>query len=54
MDSVGIGEAPDAESLRDVGSDIRTYRQEAGLTIPHLGVQLGLGTIRPLDGVVKM
>lgn len=51
MDSVGIGEAPDAEKFGDVGSDTLGHiAKEAGLTIPHLE-QLGLGTIRPLDGV---
>lgn len=51
MDSVGIGEAPDAEKFGDVDSDTLGHiAKEAGLTIPHLE-QLGLGTIRPLDGV---
>ncbi|HGF7666194.1 TPA: phosphopentomutase [Enterococcus faecium] len=51
MDSVGIGEAPDAEKFGDVGSDTLGHiAKEAGLNIPHLE-QLGLGTIRPLEGV---
>ena len=51
MDSVGIGEAPDAAQFTDVGSDTLGHIAEtAGLTIPHLE-QLGLGTIRPLEGV---
>lgn len=51
MDSVGIGEAPDAAQFKDVGSDTLGHIAEtAGLTIPHLE-QLGLGTIRPLAGV---
>ena len=51
MDSVGIGEAPDAARFNDVGSDTLGHIAEtAGLTIPHLE-QLGLGTIRPLAGV---
>ncbi|MEB8416571.1 phosphopentomutase [Enterococcus casseliflavus] len=51
MDSVGIGEAPDAAAFGDVGSDTLGHiAKEAGLTIPHLE-QLGLGTIRPLEGV---
>ena len=51
MDSVGIGEAPDAAQFNDVGSDTLGHIAEtAGLTIPHLE-QLGLGTIRPLAGV---
>ena len=51
MDSVGIGEAPDAAQFNDVGSDTLGHIAEtAGLTIPHLE-QLGLRTIRPLAGV---
>lgn len=51
MDSVGIGEAPDAAQFNDVGSDTLGHIAEvAGLEIPHLE-QLGLGTIRPLVGV---
>lgn len=51
MDSVGIGEAPDAEQFDDVGSDTLGHiAQEAGLNIPHLE-ELGLGNIRPLKGV---
>lgn len=51
MDSVGIGEAPDADKFNDKGADTLGHiAEEAGLTIPHLE-QLGLGTIRPLEGV---
>ena len=51
MDSVGIGQAPDAEKFGDVGADTLGHiAKEAGLTIPHLE-QLGLGSIRPLTGV---
>lgn len=51
MDSVGIGEAPDADKFNDVGSDTLGHiAKEAGLTIPHLE-NLGLGAIRPLEGV---
>ena len=51
MDSVGIGEAPDAAQFNDVGSDTLGHIAETvGLKIPHLE-QLGLGTIRPLEGV---
>lgn len=51
MDSVGIGEAPDAEKFGDVGSDTLGHiAEEAGLTIPNLE-KLGLGAIRPLKGV---
>lgn len=51
MDSVGIGEAPDAAAFGDVGSDTLGHIAEiSGLTIPNLE-KLGLGTIRPLKGV---
>lgn len=51
MDSVGIGEAPDAAKFGDVGSDTLGHiAEEAGLTIPNLE-KLGLGTIKPLAGV---
>ena len=51
MDSVGIGEAPDAEKFGDVGSDTLGHiAKEAGITIPHLE-KLGLGTIKPLHEV---
>jgi phosphopentomutase len=54
LDSVGIGEAPDAEKFGDVGSDTLGHiAQKAGLTIPHLE-QLGLGTIAPLVGVAAV
>ncbi len=51
LDSVGIGEAPDAEKFNDAGSDTLGHiAKEAGLTIPHLE-NLGLGNYRPLEGV---
>jgi phosphopentomutase len=54
MDSVGIGEAPDAELFGDVGSDTLGHIADtAGLHVPNME-QLGLGTIpRPtaLKGV---
>lgn len=54
MDSVGIGEAPDAADFNDVGSDTLGHiAEEAGLTIPHLE-KLGLGNIRDLKGVNKV
>lgn len=54
MDSVGIGEAPDAEKFGDVGSDTLGHiAEKAGLTIPNLE-NLGLGTIRPLAGVADV
>ncbi len=54
MDSVGIGEAPDAAKFNDEGSDTLGHIAEvAGLTIPHME-QLGLGMIRPLKGVAAV
>lgn len=51
MDSVGIGEAPDAEQFGDVGSDTLGHiAKEVGLTIPNLE-KLGLGTIASLHEV---
>ncbi len=51
MDSVGIGEAPDAAKFGDVGSHTLGHIAEvAGLSVPHLE-ELGLGTIEPLKGV---
>ncbi|CZQ83717.1 phosphopentomutase [Trichococcus collinsii] len=51
MDSVGIGEAADADKFGDVGSDTLGHIAEvAGLKIPNLE-KLGLGNIRELRGV---
>lgn len=51
MDSVGIGEAPDAEKFGDVGvHTLGHIASEAGLSIPNME-KLGLGTIEPLKGV---
>ncbi|MGY3748523.1 phosphopentomutase [Vagococcus acidifermentans] len=51
LDSVGIGEAPDAAAFGDEGSDTLGHIAEtAGLTVPHME-NLGLGTIAPLTGV---
>lgn len=51
LDSVGIGEAPDAEKFGDVGSHTLGHiAQTAGLTVPHLEA-LGLGMITPLEGI---
>ncbi|WP_034549972.1 phosphopentomutase [Carnobacterium funditum] len=51
MDSVGIGEAPDAKQFNDVGSDTLGHiAQAVELKIPHLE-ELGLGNIRPLKGI---
>lgn len=54
MDSVGIGEAPDAEKFNDKGADtlghIAAHRN--GLHMPHMG-SLGLSNIREIQGIEK-
>lgn len=51
LDSVGIGEAPDAADFGDVGTHTLGHiAKEAGLTIPNLE-KLGLGNIEDLEGV---
>ncbi|MFC5559600.1 phosphopentomutase [Ureibacillus thermophilus] len=55
MDSVGIGEAPDAEKFGDVGADTLGHIAEAldGLHVPNLE-SLGLGNIREMKGIQKV
>lgn len=52
LDSVGIGEMPDADQYGDVGSNTlgNIADQVGGMEIPHLE-KLGLGNIAPLKGV---
>jgi phosphopentomutase len=52
LDGVGVGEAPDAAAYGDVGSDTLGHVCTAagGLALPNLA-RLGLGHVRPLDGV---
>ena len=51
LDSVGIGEAPDAEAFGDAGADTLGHIAETvGLEVPNLAA-LGLGNIRALEGV---
>lgn len=54
MDSVGIGEAPDAEKFGDLGSDTLGHIAEKmnGLNMPNMG-KLGLSNIREIKGIVK-
>lgn len=53
MDSVGIGEAPDAKDFGDEGAHTLGHIAEhAGLDIPNLE-KLGLGNIEPLKGVAE-
>lgn len=52
LDSVGIGEAPDAAQFDDVGADTLGHiaQEKGGLNLPNLG-KLGLSNIRPIQGV---
>jgi phosphopentomutase len=52
LDSVGIGEAPDAKAFGDTGSDTlgNMARAVGGLNLPNMAA-LGLGNIAPLEGV---
>ncbi|WP_347862812.1 phosphopentomutase [Salimicrobium sp. PL1-032A] len=52
MDSVGIGEAPDAEQFNDAGADTLGHIAERmnGLHMPAMG-SLGLSNIRPIKGI---
>lgn len=54
MDSVGIGEAPDAAKFNDKGSDTLGHiAEEVGLNIPQLE-KLGVGNIRDIKGINKV
>lgn len=51
LDSVGIGEAPDAAEFGDEGSDTLGHIAEAaGLSLPNMQ-KLGLGNIAPIQGI---
>jgi phosphopentomutase len=54
MDSVGIGEAPDAEKFGDKGADTFGHIAERmnGLNMPNMGL-LGLSNIREIKGINK-
>jgi phosphopentomutase len=54
LDGVGIGEAPDAATYGDAGSDTlgNVARASGGLKLPHLE-RFGLGNIRSLEGVAR-
>ncbi|MGD6898775.1 phosphopentomutase [Bacillus infantis] len=54
MDSVGIGEAPDAERFGDKGSDTIGHIAERmnGLNMPNMG-KLGLSNIKEIKGIEK-
>ena len=55
LDSVGIGEAPDAEEFGDVGADTLGHIAEAmgGLNMPNMEA-LGLSNIREIQGIKKV
>jgi phosphopentomutase len=55
LDGVGIGEAPDAASYGDAGSDTlgNLARAVGGLDLPALR-DAGLGNIRPLAGMAPV
>jgi len=51
LDSVGIGEMPDAAAYGDSGSDtLGNIARRRGLSLPNL-TRLGLGNIKPLAGI---
>ena len=54
MDSVGIGEAPDAEKFGDKGADTFGHIAEKmkGLHMPNMG-KLGFSNIREIKGIEK-
>ncbi|MBB5356726.1 phosphopentomutase [Anoxybacillus mongoliensis] len=54
MDSVGIGEAPDAEKYNDKGADTLGHIAEhrGGLHMPNMA-KLGLSNIREIQGIPK-
>jgi len=55
LDSVGVGELPDAAAYGDVGSNTlgNTSRAVGGLTMPNLGA-MGLGNITDVAGVAPV
>ncbi len=54
MDSVGIGEAPDAEKFGDIGADTLGHIADKmnGLKMPNMA-KLGLSNIREIKGIEK-
>lgn len=51
LDSVGIGEAPDAKEFGDEGANTLGHIAEvAGLSVPNMQ-KMGLGNIAPLTGI---
>ena len=53
LDSVGVGEMPDAAAYGDAGSDtLGNIVRKRGLSVPNL-CTLGLGNLKPVDGLPK-
>ena len=53
LDSVGVGEMPDAAAYGDAGSDtVGDIVRQRGLDVPNL-CRLGLGNLKPLAGLPK-
>jgi phosphopentomutase len=53
LDSVGVGEMPDAAAYGDVGSDtLGNIVQQRGLRVPNL-CAMGLGNLKPMDGLPR-
>lgn len=54
LDSVGIGEAPDAKEFGDIGADTLGHIAENmnGLHMPNMG-RLGLSNIKEIEGIEK-
>ena len=51
LDSVGVGEMPDAAAYGDAGSDtLGNIVRQRGLNVPHL-CDLGLGNLKPIAGL---
>ena len=51
LDSVGIGEMPDAAAYGDAGSDtLGNIARRRPMRLPNM-CRLGLGNIKPLDGL---
>ena len=54
LDSVGMGEMPDAEKFGDVGANTigNISKAVGGLNVPNM-VRLGLGNIENIKGIDK-
>jgi phosphopentomutase len=53
LDSVGVGEMPDAAAYGDVGSDtLGNIVRQRGLRVPNL-CAMGLGNLKPMEGLAR-